>query len=141
MAVGVPVGVGAGVAVEVGVGVAVGLGVDVGVAVGVAVGVGLGVAVGLEVGVTVGVAVGIGVRVGVGVGLEDATTVKFTVIVAPLIPVPPLELHGVAAKVWFPNVVGVHVKSKGVAESVFTTLPSILNTTLCVVAFACAVTV
>ena len=135
MAVGVPVGVGAGVAVEVGVGVAVGLGVDVGVAVGV----GLGVAVGLEGGVTVGVAVG--VRVGVGVGLEDATTVKLTVIVAPLVPVPLVELHGVAAKVWFPSTVGVHVKSKGVAESVFTTLPSILNTTLCVVAFACAVTV
>ena len=60
---------------------------------------------------------------------------------APLIPVPPVELHGVAAKVWFPNEVGVHVKSKGAAESVFTVLPSLLNTTLRVFAFACAVTV
>jgi hypothetical protein len=60
---------------------------------------------------------------------------------APLIPVPPLELHGVAAKVWFPVAVGVHVKSKGVAESVFTMAPSLLNTTLRVVALACAVTV
>ena len=60
---------------------------------------------------------------------------------APLIPVPLVELHGVAAKVWFPNAVGVHVKSKGVAESVFTVLPSLLNATLRVLAFACAVIV
>jgi hypothetical protein len=79
---------------------------------------------------------------GVGVGVGDAaTTVKFTVIVAPLVPVPPVPLHGVAAKVWFPIEVGVNVESKGVAESVFTTAPSLLNTTLRVLAFACAVTV
>ncbi len=59
----------------------------------------------------------------------------------PLVPVPPVELHGVAAKVWFPNALGVHVKSKGAAESVFTVLPSLVNTTLRVFAFACAVTV
>jgi len=127
------------VGVAVAVAVAVGLGVGVGVGVRVAVGVAVGVTVGVVVGVGVGVRVEVGV--GVGVGLEDATTVKLIVIVAPLIPVPPLELHGVAVKVWFPNVVGVHVKSKGVAESVFTTLPSILNTTLSVFPFACAVTV
>ena len=98
--------------------------------------------VGVEVGVDVDVAVGVGVAVGVavGVGLE-ATTVKVTVIVVPLVPVPPVPLHGVAAKVWFPSAVGVHVKSNGVAESVFTTAPSRLNTTLRVLAFACAVTV
>ena len=60
---------------------------------------------------------------------------------APLIPVPLVELHGVATKVWFPNPVGVNVTSKGVVESVFTVLPSLLNTTLRVLAFACAVTV
>jgi len=37
--------------------------------------------------------------VGVGVGLDALTTLKLTVIVAPLVPVPPVELHGVAAKV------------------------------------------
>ncbi len=80
-----------------------------------------------------------GVAVGVGVGVGDAaTTLKLTVIVAPLVPVPLVELHGVAAKVWFPNTVGVHAKSKGVTESVFTMAPSLLNTTLCVFAFACA---
>ncbi len=72
---------------------------------------------------------------------DAETTLKLAVMGAPLVPVPPVELHGVAVKVWFPNVLGVHVKSKGVAESVLKTLPSILNTTLCVVAFACAVTV
>ena len=88
-----------------------------------------------------GVGVGVGVAVGVGVGVGDAlTAVKLTVIEAPLIPVPPVELHGVAAKVWFPAV-GVNVTSKGAAESVFTVLPSLLNTTLRVFAFACAVTV
>ena len=62
-------------------------------------------------------------------------------IEAPLIPVPLVELHGVATKVWFPNAVGVNVTSKGAAPSVFTVLPSLLNTTLRVFAFACAVTV
>src|SRR5205814_10726061 len=80
--------------------------------------------------------------VGVGVGVGDAvTTLKLTVIKAPLLPVPPVELHGVATKEWFPIRVGVHVKSKGVAESVFTTAPSLLNTTLFVLVFACAVIV
>ena len=79
---------------------------------------------------------------GVGVGVGDvATTLKLTVIEAPLLPFPAVELHGVATKVWFPSEVGAHVKSKGVAESVFTTAPSLLNTTLRVVVFACAVTV
>jgi hypothetical protein len=81
-----------------------------------------------------------GVAVGVGVG-DAATTLKLTVIVAPLVPVPLVELHGVAAKVWFPNPLGVHVKSKGAAESVFTVAPSLLNTTLSVFPFAWAVTV
>jgi len=137
------VGVGVGVGVDVGVGVAVGVGVGVGVSVGVALGVGVGVSVGVAVGLGggVAVAVGVGIGVGVGVGLGAATILKLTVTVAPLIPVPPVELHGVAAKVWFPIVVGVHVKSKGVAESVFTMTPSFLNTTLRVFAFACAVTV
>ena len=112
-----------------------GVAVEVGVEVGVAVGVSVGVAVGVDVAVDVGVAVG------VGVGLEAATTVKVTVIVAPLVPVPPVPLHGVAAKVWFPNEVGVNVKSKGAVESVLTTAPSRLNTTLWVPLFACAVTV
>ena len=79
-----------------------------------------------------------GVAVGVG---DAATTVKVTVTVAPLVPVPLVELHGVAARVWFPNAVGVHVKSKGAAESVFMRAPSLLNATLRVLAFACAVTV
>ena len=99
--------------------------------------------VAVEVGVEVDVAVGVGVAFGVavGVGLE-ATTVKVTVIVgATLVPVPPVPLHGVAAKVWFPSAVGVHVRSNGAAESVFRTTPSRLNTTLCVLAFTCAVTV
>ena len=79
---------------------------------------------------------------GVGVGVGDAAkTVKVTVIVAPLVPVPPVPLHGVAAKVWFPSEVGVNVESKGAVESVFMTAPSRLNTTLWVPAFACAVTV
>ena len=79
---------------------------------------------------------------GVGVGVGDAaTTLKVTVIEAPLVPVPPVELHGVATNVWFPSPPGVHVKSKGVAESVFTMTPSLLNTTLRVLAFACAVIV
>jgi hypothetical protein len=112
--------------------------VGAGVGVGVAVTLGVGVAVGVNVGVAV--AVGVAVVVGLGVG-NAATTVKFTVIVAPLVPVPPVPLHGVAAKVWFPSEVGVNVKSKGVAESVFTTAPSLRNTTLRVLAFACAVTV
>ena len=60
---------------------------------------------------------------------------------APLVPVPLMELHGVAVKGWFPNTLGVHVKSKGTAESVFTSVPSLWNTTLRVAAFACAVTV
>ena len=60
---------------------------------------------------------------------------------APLIPVPPVELHGVAVKVWFPTPFGVQVKSKGTAESVFTVVVSLVNTTLRVFAFACAVTV
>ena len=69
------------------------------------------------------------------------TTLKLTVIEAPLVPCPAVELHGVATNVWIPSEVGVHVKSKGVAESVFTTAPSLLNTTLFVIVFACAVTV
>jgi len=43
--------------------------------------------------------------------------------------------------VWIPIALGAHVKSKGVAESVFTTLAPLLNTTLFVFLFACAVTV
>ena len=138
LGVGVGLGVVVGVAVGVPEAVAVGVGVTlgVGVTVGVPVGVTVGVAVGVPLGVTLGVAVGVGVGVGVG-----ATTVKLTVIGVPLLPVPPVELHGVAAKVWFPAEVGVHPKSKGVPESVFTTFPSLLNTTLFVVVVACAVTV
>ena len=45
-----------------------------------------------------GVAVGLGVGVGVGVG-DAATTLTLTVIEAPLLPVPPVELHGVATNV------------------------------------------
>jgi len=79
---------------------------------------------------------------GVGVGVGDAfTTLKLTVIEAPWLPAPPVELHGVATNVWVPVEVGVQVKSKGSAESVFTTAPSLLNTTLFVFVFACAVTV
>jgi hypothetical protein len=83
---------------------------------------------------------GVGVGVGVDVG-DSATTLKLTVIEAPLVPVPPVELHGVAINVWVPIALGVHVKSKGVAESVFTMTPSLLNTTLCVYVLAFAVTV
>ena len=39
-----------------------------------------------------------GVGVGVGVG-DVATTLKLTAIEAPLLPVPPVELHGAAVKV------------------------------------------
>jgi hypothetical protein len=92
------------------------------------------------VGVGVGVVAG-GVGVGVGVGLEAGTTLKLTVTEAPLVPVPPVELHGVALNVWGPIEVGVNVKLKGAAESVLTTAPSLLNTTLRVLAFACAVIV
>jgi hypothetical protein len=53
----------------------------------------------VAVGVSVGVGVEAGVDVGVGVGLDALTTLKLTMIVAPLVPVPPVELHGVAAKV------------------------------------------
>jgi hypothetical protein len=81
------------------------------------------------------------VGVGVGVGLGASTTLKFTVIGAPLVPVPPIKLHGVATNVWVPIAVGVQVESKGVAESVFTPTPSLLNTTLRVLALACAVAV
>jgi hypothetical protein len=83
---------------------------------------------------------GVAVGVGVGVGLA-ATTRKLTVIEAPLVPVPPMELHGVATNVCVPITIGVHVKSKGIAESLFTTTPSLLNTTLRVLVFAWAVTV
>ena len=76
--------------------------------------------------------------VGVGVGV---TTVKFTVMERPLVPVPPTELHGVATSVWVPIAVGVQLKSKGIAESVFTLRPSLLNTTLSVYGFVWAVTV
>ena len=79
-----------------------------------------------------------GVAVGVG---DAATTLKLTVLEWPLVPVPPMELHGVATNVWVPIVAGVQVKSKGIAESVFTLLPSLLNTTLSVYGFVCAVTV
>jgi hypothetical protein len=90
----------------------------------------------------VGVGVGVGVAVGVGVGVGDAaTTLKVIVMEAPLVPFPAVEVHGVATNVWFPSAVGVHVKSNGLAESVFTTAPSLLNTTLRVFALACAVTV
>jgi hypothetical protein len=98
-----------------------------------------GVVVGVTVGVGVDVTVGVGV--GEGVGLGAATTAKLTVMDAPLVPVPPAELHGVATNVWVPIEVGVHVESKGVAESVFTITPFRLNTTLRVLAFACAVAV
>ena len=95
-----------------------------------------------EIETRVGANFGVGVGLGVGVGVGDAlTTLKLTLIEAPLLPVPPVELHGVAPNVRGPNTPGVHVKSKGVAESVFTMVPSLLNTTLCVVAFACAVIV
>ncbi len=87
-----------------------------------------------------GVAVGVGVAPGPGVG-DAATTLKLTVLERPLVPVPPMELHGVATNVWIPIVAGVQVKSKGIAESVFTLLPSLLNTTLSVYGFVCAVTV
>jgi hypothetical protein len=76
-----------------------------------------------------------------GDGLEAGTTLKLTVTEAPLVPVPPVELHGVALNVWGPIEVGVNVKLKGAAESVLTTAPSLLNTTLRVLAFACAVIV
>ena len=46
-----------------------------------------------------------------------------------------------ATNVWVPIAVGVQVESKGVAESVFTPTPSLLNTTLRVLALACAVAV
>ena len=49
--------------------------------------------------VAVAVAVGDGDGVAVGVGLDAATTVKLTVMDAPLVPDPPVPLHGVAAKV------------------------------------------
>ena len=42
---------------------------------------------------------GVAVGVGVGVGLDAVTTLKVTVIEAPLVPVPPVELQGVATKV------------------------------------------
>jgi hypothetical protein len=77
--------------------------------------------VGVKVGV--GVEVAVGVCVAAGVGLGAATTAKLTAMDAPLVPVPPVELHGVATNVWVPITVGVHVESKGVAESVFTTTP------------------
>jgi hypothetical protein len=66
---------------------------------------------------------------------------KLTVIEAPLLPVAPVELHGVATNLWVPIALGAHVKSKGVAESVFMTRAPLLNTTLFVFLFACAVTV
>jgi len=50
-----------------------------------------------------------------------STTLKFTVIDAELVPVPPMELQRVATNVWV--AVGVQVKSKGVAESLVTTTP------------------
>jgi len=97
--------------------------------------------VGVGVSVGVGVAVGVGVGVGLGVGVGADTTLKVNVIEAPLVPVPAVALHGVAVNVWVPFTFGVNVKVKGIAESVPTTLPSLLNTTLCVFVFACAVTV
>jgi hypothetical protein len=48
--------------------------------------------------IAVGVVVGEGVGHGVGVG-DAATTLKLTVIEAPLLPVAPVELHGVATNV------------------------------------------
>lgn len=63
---------------------------------------------GLEVGVAVGVGDGVAVALGVGVGAVG-TTLKVTVIEAPLVPVPPVELHGVATTEWLPNEFGVHV--------------------------------
>ena len=50
-----------------------------------------------------------------------------------MLPFPPVELHGVATNVWVPFDCGVEVKSKRIAESVFTFAPSLLNTTLCVI--------
>jgi hypothetical protein len=129
--------------VAVGVGVGVGVGVAVGVGGGVTIGIGVGVGVGDGVGVSVSVKLEADVGVGVGVGVGDgaATTLKLTAIEAPLLPVAPVELHGVATNVWVPIALGAHVKSKGVAESVFMTRASLLNTTLFVFLFACAVTV
>jgi hypothetical protein len=77
---------------------------------------------------------------GPGVG-DAATTLKLTVLERPLVPLPPMELHGVATNVCVPITIGVQVKSKGIAESVFTFPPSLLNTTLSVYGFVCAVTV
>ena len=54
--------------------------------------------VGVAVAVAVGVRVAVGVGVGVGVG-DAPTTLKVTVIEAPLLPAPPAELHGVATNV------------------------------------------
>ena len=111
-----------------GVNVGVGVGVDVGVGAGVELGVGVGVRVGLDV--------------GVGVGLGAFTTLKFTVIEAPLAPVPCSQLQGVTFSVWAPAVAGaVNAKEKGAAETVLTTTPSLANTTLCVSVLACAVIV
>lgn len=70
-----------------------------------------------------------------------ATTRYFTVVEAPLIPFPSVELHGVTVNVWLPTKVGAHVKAKGVSESTLTTLPSLVKTTLSVFEFVCAFTV
>jgi hypothetical protein len=78
------------------------------VGVGIAVGDGVGVSLGVGVGVVEGVGDGVAVAVGVGVGAVG-TTLKVTVIEAPLLPVPPIELHGVATREWLPNEFGVHV--------------------------------
>ena len=87
-----------------------------------------------------GVAVGVGVALGPGVS-DVATTLKLTVLGRPLVPVPPMELHGVATNVWVPIVAGVQVKSKGIRGICLTLPPSLLNTTLSVSGFVCAVTV
>ena len=66
-----------------------------------AVAFGIDVVVNLRSWVALGVTFGLryGDGVAVGVGLDAATTVKLTVMDAPLVPVAPVPLHGVAAKV------------------------------------------
>ena len=61
---------------------------------------------------------------------------------APLVPVPFTQLHGVAVRVYVPVVAGVvNVKEKGGNDTVFCVTPPIANTTLCVSELACAVMV
>ena len=55
---------------------------------------------------------------------------------APLVPVPSIGTHGLPQSCGFLTRLVVNVKLKGAAESVFTVLPSLVNTTLRVFAFA-----